>query len=220
MAAISMSSPPSPSAPPRVIVSDADIAQAKQDFMAFFGSDAFVDIAGTALDFAKLLELIYQTARNDPEEAFEESGAMFSDLLQQAESNGHLTGVVEVFFSENFNQVAFVDDLAWQIMANVQKEEEEEGIAPPVSPELIAAAKNELEEFIRSENFVEAARCNRDQFKRKLADARKDAKAVSKLYSDLIRDAEKAWLISGHVGCVFFSPRFDQRAFIHSLAIP
>jgi hypothetical protein len=206
------------------------IAQAKADFMTFVQSDDFETLTGPLADFATALKIIYTNAGDDPQQAFDDATeTLFSEVFRQAKEKGHLINAAKIFADKGLDQVAFVDDLAKQMIALAEKVEAEDGVFLEVSAKETEAAKTDLMTFIESEDFEGAAGCTLDAFKAQLLEIarfakgdeltafvvdRPDQPGYCHLFTDLIRKAEKDYFLSDVVSRVFFAPKFDQIGFI------
>ena len=90
------------------------IHRAKGDFLFFVKGENFERVSGGTLpEFRKALVRIYQVANNRADSAWNHSGRLFTEIIQQAEQDGSMPeSVRDVFYNENVNQAAFADEIS------------------------------------------------------------------------------------------------------------
>ncbi|MBX7065660.1 MAG: hypothetical protein K1X28_00375 [Parachlamydiales bacterium] len=218
---------------PNSVTTPQMIQKAKDALMDFLKGEDFEQLAGSRIAF-------YQALKK-PESPL---GFIFREIIQQAEGAGYIgkdAGVV--FFADDIDQEKFTAEVAQEMIAWIEENENVE-IAPPAA-EKVAQAKEKLLLFIHSDAFAALSLNVPDEFdaefeeivgslanfKKLVSEIREraedeesaylvnqdDLPGYAKLFDTIIRNGVDQHLLDGDVAETYFNPKMDQLRLIEAI---
>lgn len=203
-----------------------------EDFMTFFQTSDFVELCGNIHDFKTALNKIYSDHGNDPRKAFQITDILFSELIRQAQEQGHLSKVADFFFADSTDRVDFCHTLSERIIEHVNQVEIDDGELVTPSEEAGIKAKEEFLTFVNSDNFSKISGKSLTEFKQTLnAIARRShgdrmtslvvdmpgSPSYCRLFRELIAEATQKEALGNIVRDTIFAPGFDEIKWLESV---
>lgn len=211
------------------------LRKAKEDLLAFFKGDGFEPALGSRSTFKDALVGLRDGSPAD-------AAAFLATLIDECDDEGHFDkNVADVYFAEDVDQVAFVQDVIPQMIAFVEEYEQVHGAPVAPTAEEVAGAKDLLLSFILSNGFGEFSLTCEDEFQEVVGSLAKfkellatikaragdeleaflvnheDCPGYAKLFDMLIRDAVEQQLLDQRVSAIYFNPKMDTLRFIEAV---